>query len=71
MFDKNLFKFHAGRVNVSMETIANKLGINATTLYRKINGESDFTRGEVQLLRMILGLTTDEADRIFFAEKLA
>lgn len=54
-----------------METIANKLGINATTLYRKINGESDFTRGEVQLLRMILGLTTDEADRIFFAEKLA
>jgi hypothetical protein len=71
MFDKNLFKFHVNKSNVTMESIANKIGINATTLYRKVNGESDFTRGEIQIIRMQLNLTADEADRIFFTEKLA
>lgn len=71
MFDKNLFKFHVNKSNVTMEAIANKIGINATTLYRKVNGESDFTRGEIQIIRMQLNLTADEADRIFFTEKLA
>jgi hypothetical protein len=71
MFDKNLFKFHVNKSNVTMESIANKIGINAATLYRKINGESDFTRGEIQIIRMLLNLTADEADRIFFTEELA
>jgi len=56
---------------MTLESFAVELGINYTTLYRKIKGESDFTRAEVQKTRIILQLTTQEADAIFFDEQLA
>lgn len=68
MFMANLFKAKLAELNKSMSEIATVIGVNQATLYRKINGTSDFTRNEIQLIRHALSLTVDEVDNIFFAE---
>lgn len=67
MFNRALFQYAVDRKNMTMLSVADRLGVNPATLYRKVQGQSDFTRGEIQLLREILGLTVREADAIFFA----
>ena len=65
------FKVAQIRANVTKEDIANSLGINVATVYRKFNGESDFTLSELQTLKKMLNLSKDDIDRIFFSEELA
>lgn len=68
MFMANLFKAKIAERNRSTDEVAAAIGVNPATLYRKINGTSDFTRNEIQLIRHVLNLTTDEVEAIFFAE---
>lgn len=58
------------RAGVTKEEIAKNLGINIATVYRKINGESDFTLSELRELKKIFGLSKDDVDRIFFNDEL-
>lgn len=67
MFNKKMFKAKCVEKGMSTRDIARILGINEATLYRKISGESDFTRNEIQVFRQALGLTSCEMDAIFFA----
>jgi transcriptional regulator with XRE-family HTH domain len=67
MFNGNILKAKMVEKGVSMERLANVLGINTATLYRKIKGISDFSRADIQAIRSTLSLTLDEVDRIFFA----
>ncbi len=67
MFSKNLFKAKAVEKGYDMKQISNCLGISESTLYRKMSGNSDFTRNEIQLLRQFLSLSMEEIDAIFFA----
>ena len=46
------------------------IGINPATMNRKMSGESDFTRAEIQKIRNVLSLTDEELNSIFFAEQL-
>ena len=55
----------------SLEELANYIGCNIVTLYRKLNGESDFSRNEVQLIAIFLELSSAEVNSIFFDDKLA
>lgn len=71
MFDKSLFIYYVMRRNLTLKAIAKKLQVDPATLTRKMAGRSDFTRNEIQQLKQFLTLTVDEADKIFFAEKLA
>ena len=48
------------------EDIASALGISASSYYRKLNGASDFGLSEVSALIKVLGLTPDEANKLFF-----
>lgn len=58
--------------NCTVETLAEKIGINKSTLYRRINGGGiDFTIGEVYEIVDALGLTVEEAVQIFFASDVA
>lgn len=70
MFNRALFQYAVDRKNMTMLSVADRLGVNPATLYRKVHGQSDFTRGEIQLLREILGLTVREADAIFLLSDL-
>lgn len=71
MFKRLLFLGAVKRNGFTLAEVAKKLGINETTLYRKSTGVSDFTRAELQELRVVLGLTADEANAIFFGEQTA
>ena len=48
------------------EDIASAMGIGEATYYRKLNGASDFSLSEVSALIKFLGLTPDEANKLFF-----
>lgn len=67
MFRVSEFNALLARKEITREKIASLLGINIATLYRKINGTSDFTRQEIQTIRLAFGLNAEEVDAIFFA----
>lgn len=68
MFNKNAFRAKVVGAGMTLAEVAAKIGINPATLGRKMSGESDFTRTEIQKMRSILGMTAADADAIFFAE---
>lgn len=67
MFDKNKFKYYVADRNETLGKVAEYLGINQATLTRKLNGESDFYRAEIQAIASMLDLSTDEVTEIFFS----
>jgi len=68
MFDKKLFKAQLVLSGKSVADIAKALKLSESTLYRKINGESDFFRHEINMLCDELGILDPKA--IFFADKV-
>lgn len=50
----------------NVETLAAKMGIDKSTLYRKLNEGEKFTIGDAQKVKDELELTDDEAKDIFF-----
>lgn len=68
MFQDNLFKAQLKAKRRTAKDIAEAVGVSEATLYRKINGTSDFTRNEIQLIRQYLNLCAEEVDEIFFAD---
>lgn len=71
MFDRNRFKWRLAAAEKTLNETAQYLGINPSTLSRKMDGTSDFTRNEIQMLRAFLHLDDEELKLIFFADKLA
>ena len=71
MFDRNKFRGKVVSEGLTIADVAGRLNINPTTLHRKISGESEFTRKEIQQLRAILNMSAEEIDAIFFADELA
>lgn len=67
MFNKSLFRDTLVEHNLTIKKAAQIVGINEVTLYRKMSGESDFTRNEIQLFREKLSLSESEMNAIFFA----
>lgn len=67
MFNRNKLKAKIIEKGITMETLANVLGINIATLYRKFAMESDFTRNEIAMIKDFLNISIDEINEIFFA----
>lgn len=68
MFNKLKFKAAVIEKGKTIADVAEYLGINESTLYRKINGTSEFSRDEIQNICAFLEL--DSPLEIFFANKL-
>lgn len=68
MFDERRFKAQVVLAGLTMRQVAAELGIDETTLYRKMSGKSDFYRKEIQKLCDLLKIEDPAA--VFFAEKL-
>lgn len=66
MFKLNLFKAKLAELGLSVKDVAMAVGCNEATMYRKMKGESDFTRNEIQLLKQTMQLTSGEVEKIFF-----
>lgn len=71
MFDKKRFKAEVELSGSTLYELSEKIGMNASTLYRKMNGISDFTRKEIQEIRDALSWDANTVDRIFFASDVA
>lgn len=67
MFNK--IKFRQGLIGAgyTLESLSREMGINPATLHRKMNGESDFTRKEIQEISKLFHLDADGMNEIFFA----
>lgn len=71
MFDKRRFKAAMALAGVTGMELAEAIGINASTLYRKINADGDFTREEITKIISFLGIDVPQVQAIFFAKELA
>lgn len=69
MFNRLKFLGKVKEEGKTIKDVANFLGLNVATLYRKMNGESDFYREEMQKLITYLNITNPM--EIFFAQKVA
>jgi len=67
LFDKRKFKASVIASGLTMNEVARYLNLNPSTLYRKINGSSDFTCKEIQKLKKTLCLDMSKISEIFFA----
>ena len=67
MFKKWMLKEKMEEAHVTSEGLAAEIGINPATFSRKMNGVTEFTRNEIQIIRYCLQLTAQEVDDIFFA----
>lgn len=65
MFDERAFREIIKDRGMTLSEVADMLHINLVTLYRKMKGESDFYRNEMDTL--IRELSIDEPNKIFFA----
>lgn len=70
MFDEKQFRLKMISAGLSIKDIANAVGVNEATLYRKIKGITDFTRNEMVVIRSVLHLNTSDFENIFFAPEL-
>lgn len=69
MFNENAFRAAMAYKGVNYRELSEKLGINPSTLYRKIHNGGDFTRKEISIIVNFLGI--DDPRQIFFAGELA
>lgn len=69
MFNEERFNAELKKLGMSVPELAKHLGISKVTLYRKIYGQSDFYRDEIQKCRELFG--KDAADKIFFDTEVA
>ncbi len=70
MFNEQMFRERLFREGYTKERLAGEIGINQATLYRKINGSSEFTRIEMQIIQKALHLSRDDLCVIFFNDQL-
>ncbi len=57
---------------LSIEDLATKIGVDKSTIYRKIASNGDnFTVGEAKRIAEILDLSAEDSAQIFFAQNVA
>lgn len=69
MFDEKRFRAQMVLADMSLNSLAAALGINPSTLWRKIKADGNFTREEIN--KMIVVLNIEDPESIFFARELA
>lgn len=70
MTDITALKRKMSESGMSVEAISRKAEILRETLYNRLNGRGEFKASEIQNLTVVLGMTKEERDNIFFAESV-
>ena len=66
MINRNLLLSKAVALDIKMPDLAERIGVNPSTLSQKMNGKREFTVAEVNAVRNVLRLTQQELIDIFF-----
>ena len=69
MFDKQRLEAELVLQNIGKAEFAKSLGIDTSTLYKKMNGKSDWSLSEIRRTGEVLG--KDKIEAIFFANKVS
>ena len=69
LFDKKKFKGLVLLKGKTLQDVADMLNISLSTLYRKMNGESDFYRNEIDII--VKEFNIKNPNEIFFASNIA
>lgn len=69
----NINKLKAKMVEreMNVESVAEKIGIDKATLYRRLKNPSEITIREADALAEVLEMTFEEATTIFFSQLVA
>ena len=70
-FNEPLFRYLIAKKGKSIDDAAVVMGINKATLYRKINGKSEFLRDEIQKFCIAFADSEINPMNIFFASKVS
>jgi plasmid maintenance system antidote protein VapI len=54
---------------MNVETLAHKIGVDRSSMYRKLNNFEKITIGEAQRIKDALGLSDEKATEIFLADQ--
>lgn len=65
--DVNKLKGKIVEKGMNIETVAERIGVDRSSLYRKLNNFEKITIGEANRLKDVLALSDEEANAIFFA----
>ena len=71
MVDVSKLKGKIVERDTTQEELANKIGIDKSTFYRKMKQNGNFSIKEVNLIVSTLNLSKDEAMSIFFSDTVA
>ena len=66
--NSNLLKATIIEHGDTQTSLAEAMGILESSLSQRISGKIDFRRNEILFIKNRYNLTTDETDRIFFAD---
>jgi DNA-binding phage protein len=69
LFNKRKFMAAAVLCGKNMSDVAEMLGISRVTLYRKLNGDSDFMRNEIE--KCCIYLAIENPCDVFFCNKVS
>jgi ACT domain-containing protein len=64
--DKALLQYEMNKNGIGIGELCKKIGMSRSAFYRKCNGKSEFTQGEIQAIVDLLHLESPVA--IFFAK---
>lgn len=67
--DRYRLEYEMKKRGMNVDVLAEKIGINRATFYRKMKGTSEFTQGEIQKIVDVLELESPMG--IFFPEKVS
>ena len=65
--DVNKLKGKIVEKGLNVETLAENIGVDRSSLYRKLNRFEKTTIGEARRIKSVLGLTNEEATDIFLS----
>ena len=71
MTDRTEFKVALIRANMTMEDLANAIGMSAASLSYKVNNHREFTSSEIKAICEVLAIDDlKEREKIFFANEV-
>lgn len=65
--DMQMLKGKIVEKGMNVETVAERIGVERSSMYRKLNNFEKITIGEASRMKDVLGLSNEEAVTIFFA----
>ncbi len=69
--NRNLLKAEMIKHGYNGQTLSEEIGISESAFYRKMNGASEFTQGEIMAIKKILEMDHDTVFAVFLNDEVS